>query len=141
MLLPEGFGRYVIISILSFHTFLMSFPELFNRISVRAHLLIHVVIQDVYVGVSFAVGLVQFLALVSAGREQSSVLGEVFGGESVKALLGIWFVAFSVKAKDRGNVRTTRRLLITYLQQWNFYIHDRVVTKREYREKRAKFLE
>lgn len=30
----------------------------------------------------------------------------MLGGESVKALLGIWFETLSVRAKDRGEVRS-----------------------------------
>lgn len=55
------------------HAFLMRLPELLNRVSVRTYLLGHIVVDHVDIRVCFAVRLVQLLALVRPGREETSI--------------------------------------------------------------------
>ena len=60
--------------VLSLHAFLVSLPEFLHRVTMRTDLL-HVVVDDVDVGVGFAVALVQLLALVAARREEAAEFG------------------------------------------------------------------
>lgn len=76
-------------------TFLMSLSEFFDRVSVGTHFL-YVLVHNIDIRIRFAVRLIKFLTLVASRWEQTSVFSQVVSRESVKMLLGVRLVMFSV---------------------------------------------